>query len=216
MASIAERQQYNKPNTELVQLLKSLPEAPPFRRDVDAMRQANVERRKNQQANIPFEVSGVVENNIEIPSRDSHTIPARVYRPVSAPSGGGSPLVVMFHGGGFVMGDVESEQPNCRLFSKNLDAVCVNVVYRLAPEHPFPAAANDSWDAVKWVAANATSKLGADPSKGFIVGGTSAGGNLTDVVGHLARDENLLPPLTGLLELGERFPSNETCIESLR
>lgn len=52
----------------------------------------------------------------------------------------------------------------------------------------------------KWAAANASS-LGADPSKGFIVGGTSAGGNLTDVVGHLARDEGLSPPITGLLEL---------------
>ena len=79
----------------------------------------------------------------------------------------------------------------------------MNVDYRLAPEAPFPAAPNDAWDALTWAAANAKEVLGADPSKGFIVCGTSAGGNLTDVVAHLARDEKLNPPLTGLIELGE-------------
>lgn len=68
--------------------------------------------------------------------------------------------------------------------------------YRLAPEHKFPAAPNDSWDALKWAAANAKS-LKADPSQGFIIGGTSAGGNITAVLAHLARDEGLSPPLTG-------------------
>lgn len=67
---------------------------------------------------------------------------------------------------------------------------------RLAPEHPFPTAVNDSWDALKWAAANASS-LAANPKLGFIVGGASAGGNLTAVMTHLARDEGLSPPLTG-------------------
>jgi len=75
-------------------------------------------------------------------------------------------------------------------------AVCVSASYRLAPEHPFPAAPNDSWDALQWAAANAKS-LKADPSQGFIVGGTSAGGNITAVLALLARDEGLSPPLTG-------------------
>lgn len=201
MATETERQHYTALDAEFVQVLKSLPNLPSFSGDVAAMRKATVERRNNQQAKSPFDVSGVTENDIDIPGRDHHSIPARVYRPASAPSAG-SPLVMMLHGGGFVVGDFGNEQLNCRMFSKNCGAVCVNVAYRLAPEHPFPAAPNDAWDALKWIAANATSTLGADPSKGFVVGGASAGGNLTDVVGHLARDEKLNPPLTGLLELG--------------
>lgn len=67
---------------------------------------------------------------------------------------------------------------------------------RLAPEHPFPTGVNDSWDALQWAAANATS-LSANPALGFIVGGGSAGGNIAAVLTHLARDENLHPPLTG-------------------
>jgi acetyl esterase/lipase len=74
----------------------------------------------------------------------------------------------------------------------------VNVDYRLAPEYKFPTAAEDSWDATKWAASNASS-LGADPTKGFIIGGTSAGGNITAIVSLLARDEKLSPPVTGTL-----------------
>lgn len=75
-------------------------------------------------------------------------------------------------------------------------AVCISAAYQLAPEHPFPAAPKSAWDGLKWAAANAKS-FGADPSLGFVVGGTSAGGNLTAVLSHLARDEQLSPPLTG-------------------
>lgn len=72
----------------------------------------------------------------------------------------------------------------------------MSAAYQLAPEHPFPAAPKSAWDSLKWAAANAKS-LGADPSLGFVVGGTSAGGNLAAVLSHLARDEKLSPPLTG-------------------
>ena len=65
----------------------------------------------------------------------------------------------------------------------------------MAPEHPFPQAWNDCWDALKWAAANAKT-LGADPAVGFIVGGASAGGNLSAAMTQLARDEKLDPPLT--------------------
>lgn len=74
--------------------------------------------------------------------------------------------------------------------------MCINAAYQLAPEHPFPAAPKSAWDGLKWAAANAKS-FGADPSLGFVVGGTSAGGNLTAVLTHLARDEKLSPPITG-------------------
>ena len=75
-------------------------------------------------------------------------------------------------------------------------ATCLSISYRLGPEFPFPHAPNDCWDALKWAAEN-YKQFGADPSKGFIVGGTSAGGNLTAVLSHQARDEGLSPPLTG-------------------
>lgn len=69
-------------------------------------------------------------------------------------------------------------------------------MFRLAPEHPFPIGVNDCWDALKWAIAN-SSKLGATPERGLIVGGASAGGNISAVLALLARDENLSPPITG-------------------
>ena len=98
------------------------------------------------------------------------------------------------------MGDLTDEDQNCRLFSRDLGAVSVNVEYRLAPEHPFPTSVTDSYDVVKWVAATASPSsdiLPADPRQGFIVGGASAGGNLSAVMCQLGRDEGLDPPLTG-------------------
>jgi acetyl esterase/lipase len=74
--------------------------------------------------------------------------------------------------------------------------VCINAAYQLGPKHRFPAAPKSAWDVLKWAAANAKS-FGADPSLGFVVGGTSSGGTLTAVLTHLARDEGLSPPLTG-------------------
>lgn len=130
-----------------------------------------------------------------MPMRDGATITVKIYTPVDA-SPEGSPLIVMYHEGGWSMGDLTDEDQNCRLFSRDLGAVCLNVDYRLAPEYPFPKGIEDSWDALCWAAASA-SNLGADPSKGFIVGGASAGGNIAAVMTHLARDEGLQPPLTG-------------------
>lgn len=98
------------------------------------------------------------------------------------------------------MGDLTDEHLNCRMFARDLGAVCVNVDYRLAPEHPFPTGVHDCQDVVRWCAENASpssSLLPADPTLGFIVGGASAGGNLAAVMCQLARDEGLNPPLTG-------------------
>jgi acetyl esterase/lipase len=144
----------------------------------------------------PSATEGIIEEDLTVPARDGFAIPVRTYKPRAPPSDG-SPLVVFIHGGGFCIGGLEGEEFNCRQFVKRLGCVCVNVDYRLAPEHPFPTPVLDGWDAVKWAAANA-SELGANPSKGFIVGGTSAGGNIAAVIGHLARDERLSPPITGL------------------
>lgn len=66
----------------------------------------------------------------------------------------------------------------------------------LAPENPFPTGINDCWDALRWIAKHASS-FGANPNAGFVVGGASAGGNISSILAHLARDEKLDPPLTG-------------------
>lgn len=111
-------------------------------------------------------------------------IPVRIYRPDIA---GPLPLMVYYHGGGFVIGDLDSHDNLCRAFCNALPAVVVSVDYRLAPEHRFPAAVEDAYTAVCWAADHA-GELGADARR-LIVAGDSAGGNLAAVVCQQARDE---------------------------
>lgn len=122
----------------------------------------------------------------------------RIYSPEQGNGEGrGRPLIVMYQEGGWTTGDLTDEEVNCRLFSRDLGAVCVNVSYRLAPETPFPTWIYNLWDALKWCAKH-YEDLSADPGKGFIIGGGSAGGgDITAVLAHLARDEGLIPKLTG-------------------
>ncbi|KAF2438510.1 alpha/beta-hydrolase [Karstenula rhodostoma CBS 690.94] len=142
---------------------------------------------------IPDEVS---ESMHHVPARDGYSIRVRAYQPVKGPPEGGSPLVVMYHEGGWSMGDLTDEDLNCRMFARDLGCVCVNVEYRLAPEHQFPIGINDCWDALKWALDNAAS-LKATPTQGVVVGGASAGGNLAAILALLSRDTLLSPPITG-------------------
>ena len=112
------------------------------------------------------------------------------------------PIIVLFHGGGHTVGSPETEIPLARRLVQSHNAIVVCPCYRLAPEEPFPASTNDSWDTLRWVAAesqNAQSVIlpNADAAAGFIVGGASAGANLAASLAHLARDNDLTPPLTG-------------------
>jgi acetyl esterase/lipase len=116
-------------------------------------------------------------------------IPVRVYWPrgVQRP-----PVTMYFHGGGFAVGDLNTHDGTARQHAVGTDSVVVSVDYRLAPEHPYPAAVEDAWAATRWVAGNAE-RFGADGSR-LAVAGDSAGGTLAAVVAQLARD-NDGPPI---------------------
>ena len=111
-------------------------------------------------------------------------IPVRIYHPTETRAA--SPVIVYYHGGGWVVGDLDSHDNLCRSLALKAKAIVVAVEYRLAPEHGFPAAADDAYAALLWVVAN-TRTLHVDPSR-IAVAGDSAGGNLAAVVGQLARD----------------------------
>ncbi|KAH7131857.1 Alpha/Beta hydrolase protein [Dendryphion nanum] len=140
------------------------------------------------------DLTGIAVEKIQIPVRDGATIGALVYRSETAKPG---PLIVYNHGGGFTFGSADNWVNSSKMAVNELGAVVVSIDYRLAPEISFPVSVNDGWDALKWAAENAES-LGADPTKGFIVAGTSAGGNVAAVAAHEAVDANLSPPLTGV------------------
>jgi acetyl esterase len=121
--------------------------------------------------------------DLEIPGPRG-PIPARLYR--SAKSGT-LPVLVFFHGGGWVVGNIESHDGMCRHLANRTEGAVVSVDYRMGPEHRFPAAVDDCVAATAWTADNAAA-LGIDPAR-LAVGGDSAGGNLAAVVSLVVRDK---------------------------
>ena len=111
-------------------------------------------------------------------------IPVRIFAASTQPN---LPILVYFHGGGWVLGDLDTHDGTCRTLAKQIDGIVVSVDYRLAPEHKFPMALDDCYAATLWAAENAAA-LGGDARK-LAVGGDSAGGNLSACVSIKARDE---------------------------
>jgi acetyl esterase len=115
-------------------------------------------------------------------ARDGHALPARLY----APSHEKLPVLLYLHGGGFTIGSIATHDVLCRQLSHLAGCAVVSLDYRLAPEHKFPTAAHDAWDALQWLAVHADS-LGLDNQR-LAVGGDSAGGTLAAMCAILARD----------------------------
>lgn len=125
-------------------------------------------------------------DNLTIPAPSGGELKLRVYTPVAAGSTA-LPAVVYFHGGGWVIGDLDTHDTLCRTLATEAGARVISVDYRLAPENKFPTAAEDSYAAAKWVEEHAA-KLGIDPNR-IAVAGDSAGGNLAAVVCLMAKQK---------------------------
>ncbi len=123
--------------------------------------------------------------DLPIPARDGHALNARLY----APAGQRLPVLLYFHGGGFTVGSIATHDLLCRQLSHLAGCAVVSLDYRLAPEHKFPTAAHDAWDALQWLRANAL-HLDLDGQR-LAVGGDSAGGTLAATCAVLARDADL-------------------------
>ncbi len=158
------------------------------------------------------EVGSVTDETI--PGPDGNDIPIRIYTPTAEArsphgtaggnAGTGEPGtgkpgtgLVYFHGGGWVVGNINTHDGACRMLTQFAGAVTVSVDYRLAPEHRFPAPVEDCYAATQWVSANAD-RLGINPAA-LVVGGDSAGGNLAAAVAQMCRDRATAPLAMQLL-----------------
>jgi acetyl esterase/lipase len=160
---------------------------------------------------VPFQLSP--DEGVEVARQRLRDLPRRSFHPelrvqdrtIDGPAGpvniriywpptdhATPPVLVFFHGGGFVAGDLDTHDGTCRQHAVGADVVVVSVDYRLAPEHPYPAAVDDAWAATQWVAVHG-SEIDADTSR-LAVAGDSAGGTISAVIAQRARD-NGGPPI---------------------
>ena len=152
-----------------------------------------------QQARLLYEVSASILDlpeppmarveDLRIPMRDGQLVQARLFAPYSKSHASPSPTLVYFHGGGFTIGSIQTHNVLCRELARIGQCAVISVDYRLAPEHRFPVATNDAWDALQWVSKFAES-MGLQ-ANALAVGGDSAGGTLAAVCAIHARDVGL-------------------------
>jgi acetyl esterase/lipase len=160
----------------MLDLMAAMPEPPLTEQTPQAMRDAFKLMRG---VGVEAAMASVVDRTIPGPGGD---LPVRIYVPTTDP--GPRPGLVYFHGGGWVIGDLDTHDSTCRWLAEGSGATVVSVDYRLAPEHRFPAAADDALAALRWVADHGA-EIDVDPAR-LAVGGDSAGGNLAAVVAREA------------------------------
>ena len=136
---------------------------------------------------LPQEWLGLPQKRIGIHNTTAGVVPIRIYTPDET---GPKPILVFFHGGGFVAGNLDEFDSFCTLLAAGAQCIVASVDYRLAPESPFPSAVDDAWTATNWIASHAAS-FGGDSSR-IAIAGDSAGGNLAAVVSMLARDRKTI------------------------
>ncbi|EFQ90070.1 hypothetical protein CFE70_001522 [Pyrenophora teres f. teres 0-1] len=205
--------QYGGPSEEWLAVEKTLP-ASTFDLSMDpvALRTAvNAERESRASEAMKLLAPQVHVKDYTIPTRDGLVIEARTYRSVKKDATEKLPVYMYLHGGGFIFGTLNTEDPLCAQTAINTGAVVLNVNYRHTPEHAFPTAWHDSQDALAWLHSNINA-IGGDPSK-VVVGGVSAGGQLaaslaleqhlgkSDITKHLPRLAGqilIIPPLAAL------------------
>ncbi|HKZ15767.1 MAG TPA: alpha/beta hydrolase [Solirubrobacterales bacterium] len=159
---------------------------------VEEAREATRRRTAAAAARAPTQMARVEQ--LEVPGAAA-PLPARHYVPEGLAEE--APLLVFLHGGGWVLGDLDTHDGVCRLLAAGAGVAVLSVAYRPAPEDPFPAAVEDVFAAFRWTAAHAPA-LGADPAR-IAIGGDSAGGNLAAAVSILARDAGAAMPAMQLL-----------------
>lgn len=138
--------------------------------------------------------------DIRIPMRDGAAIRGRLYFPAEPHWAEPLPALVYLHGGGFTVGSVDTHDALCRMFARDAHCAVLSVDYRLAPEHRFPTAVHDVFDAWAWLHAHAA-EYAIDPTR-LAIGGDSAGGTLATVCAVLARDAGIAPLLQLLIYPG--------------
>ena len=149
------------------------------------LREAGVEQGR-ENIRMMAALDGDVDEVARIEQIEAGGVPARLYAPTGDT---GLPILVWYHGGGFVIGDLETADRTCRRLANGTGALVVSVDYRLAPEAPFPAGADDCMSALRWLRDHAA-ELGGDPAR-IAVGGDSAGGNLAAVTALHALDQGI-------------------------
>lgn len=166
--------------------------------------EARAERAASPIHQVSVEGIASVEDRL-IKVSDGAEILVRVYTPIGV---GPFPIIIYYHGGGWVFGSPDYADGGCRYLTSSTKSIVVSVDYRLAPEHPFPIPVQDSYDALLWVAENAASLQG-DPTKLFVAG-DSAGGNIAAVISQWSVDKNG-PEILGQALI---YPVTNTCFNT--